>query len=164
MHLHKNVDFEEVTAIFLRENPVGTGSNEWAFSAIQAANRQFASWAQTTLTLEDILAIMLPHHLHDGLEIVPPRCATVAQAIENLKLFPASCACSSRIDALSTKPGSIIFLSTAPVNHPDYQGLLYRNHKGLTHLDGLHRLIAWGRLGKSGIVAYIAGLATPQID
>ena len=54
-------------------------------------------------------------------------------------------------------PGS--FLSAAPINDPRYsddKGLLDRSYRGLTHLDGLHRLIAWGRESRREIPAYVA--------
>jgi hypothetical protein len=121
------------------------------------ANKQFGTWVLRSLSLEDVLGIMLPHHLHDGQELVPKLCSSVSEAIEKLKSVPRTHSCPKRIDELSNKPVSPVFLSAAPIHHPDYKGLTDRNYRGLTHLDGLHRLIALGRCGKSEIVAYIAG-------
>lgn len=114
MNIEKNVEFEEVSAAFLLENPITDGTNSWAFNAIAAANQQFGRWARATLILEDILSIMLPHHLHDEQEVVPKCCSTVSEAIEKLKSIPPSAACPKWIDEISTKPESLIFLSMGP--------------------------------------------------
>jgi hypothetical protein len=157
MHVDNYVSFEEVCASFRRDNPIGFGSSEWALTALEIADKQFGTWLRRDLSLEDILGVMLPHHLHDGQEVVPKVCSTVSEAIERLKSIPHSHSCSKRIDEVSRRPLSPVFLSAAPIHHPDYQGLTDRDYRGLTHLDGFHRLIAWGRSGQSEIVAYIAG-------
>ncbi len=153
------VPFDEVRAAFLRENDIERGSNPWAHGAIEIAQRQFGCWANVTLSLSDILGTMLPHHTH-GVDLVPPSGSSVAEAIEKLRSVPLSQACRKNIEELSARPASRAFLSMGPINHPDYsdyRGLIDRGHSGLTHLDGLHRLVAWGRDCKSGITAYVAG-------
>jgi len=163
IHPARRVSFEEVCAAFRLDNPIGFGSSEWALNALEMANKQFGTWMLRSLSLEDILGIMLPHHLHDGQELVPKSCSSVSEAIEKLNSVPGSHSCSKRIDELSRTPPSPVFLSIAPIHHPDSWELRKRNYSGLTHLDGLHRLIAWGRAGKSGPAAYVAGSNVPSV-
>jgi hypothetical protein len=161
MQLQSMVSFDEVRAAFLRENDVQCGKNQWALKAIEIAEEQFGHWGRVILSSEDILGVMLPHHTRCGPEVVPPCGSIVSDAIERLKSLPSSDTCRKTVDELSARTPSLIFLSSAPINHsdyPDFRALVERNYKGLTHLDGLHRLIAWGRSGRSGIAAYVAGL------
>jgi hypothetical protein len=164
MRVEKNVSFEEVRAAFLKENAIGFGSNEWAFNALEMANKQFGNWVRGTLTPKDILGIMLPHHYHYEHELVPKLCSSVSGAIEKVESIPESHPCRKRIEELSGRVTSPVFLSIAPITHPDYKGLTDRDYRGLTHLDGLHRLIAWGRTGRAGVVAYVAGMSLPPAD
>jgi hypothetical protein len=74
--------------------------------------------------------------------------------------------CWEKIAHWRKDSSSPVFLCTAPVSHSDYQDLTdYEGH--LIHLDGLHRLIAWGLYGKlepdeyekrERVIAYVAGL------
>jgi Family of unknown function (DUF6309) len=174
MQVLSKASFQEVREAFLRENDIHYDKNPWALGAIDAAEQQFGHWARVILNTQDILGIMLPHHTRCGPEVVPVSCSTVSEAMERLKSLPSDnpCnnsdnPCNNKVENLSSRPPSLIFLSAAPINHPEYpeyQPLVKRNYKGLTHLDGLHRLIAWGRSGTSGIVAYVAGLASESND
>ena len=103
---------------------------------------------------------MLPYHAH-GVNLVPPSGSTVLEAIKRLDFVDHLSECYRRIQQFSDSRTPTIFLSAAPINDPgfsDYRGLLDRGYKGLTHVDGLHRLIAWGREDKRNVPAYIAGL------
>lgn len=161
MRVGKKISFGQVREAFLRENDLEDKYNRWGLGAIQAAEVQFGSWHRVILSRKDILGIMLPHHTRCGPEIVPPSCATVADAIERLKRTPPDDACRKKVEDLAKKPPTLIFLAAAPIDHPEYgeyRLLVKRNYRGLTHLDGLHRLIAWGLEKRSGVVAYVAGL------
>jgi hypothetical protein len=104
---------------------------------------------------------MLPWHTHDGVELVPVAGSAVSEAIEKLEIADRLSECYKRIQQLSSSLITPVFLTAAPINdqrYPDYKGLLERGRAGLTHLDGLHRLVAWGRENKQEIPAYVAGL------
>lgn len=160
MLLERRVSFEEVREIFLQENPdPNFGSTGYALGLLGTANKQFGGWARATLTFENISGVMLPPHRHQG-ELVPLSGSTVSDAVKKLESIRPPHACLQRIEELSSQPSSTIFLSDLPIDHPnypDYRGLIDRGHKGLTHLDGLHRLIAAARSGKSQFRVYIAG-------
>ena len=159
MVIESKVSFDQVREVFLQQNPdLAVGTTAYALGLLEAANSQFGAWSKAILSLEDMLGIMLPPHRHDGFELIPPSGLTVSDALRKAELLPRSHICSLRIEELSTGPLSAIFLSAAPVAdpaYPDYRDLVNRGYKGLTHLDGLHRLIAWARSGQSGIVAYV---------
>lgn len=160
MHVEKRVSFVEVLAVFCAENALCADLNAYAAGLIRIADVQFGHWILATLSLNEILNIMLPHHHHSGDdELVPPCCLTVADAINRLDLLPSQGPCRKRIEAFYSKPPSAIFLSMGPVNGSgpsDYGELARRTYKGLTHIDGLHRLVAWGKLRTPSVSAYVA--------
>src|SRR5437660_826994 len=138
MRVGKKVSFEEVRDAFFRENDPQDKYNQWGLGAIQAAQQQFGNWRRVVLSRKDILGIMLPHHTRCGLEVVPPSCSTVADAIKRLELAPPDNACRRKVEDLAKKPATHIFLSAAPIDHPDYgeyHPLVKRKYRGLTHLD-----------------------------
>jgi len=161
MVIESKVSFDQVREVFVQQNPdPALGTTEYALGLLEAANRRFGAWSKVTLSSEDMLRIMLPPHRHDGFELIPPSGLAVSDVLKRVELLPRSHICSRRIEELSRGPLSAIFLSVAPLDDPayeDYRDLVNRGYKGLTHLDGLHRLIAWTRSGQSGIGAYVAG-------
>jgi hypothetical protein len=160
MRRESEVGFEEVQATFIRENVANSDRNDWPLGALAVANRQFGSWTRVVLTPEEVLTVMLPWHTH-GVDLVPAAGSSVSEAIEKLEFVNRLSECYRRIQQFSSARTPAVFLSTAPICDPlysDYKGLLDRGYRGLTHLDGLHRLIAWGRDNRREIPAYIAGL------
>jgi hypothetical protein len=161
MQIEGELSFDRVRDVFLQQNPHLTAqSADYALELLGAANRRFAKWFRGTLSAEDISGIMLPPHNHEGNRLIPPSGSTVSEVVGRVELLPRSDVCRRRIEDLSRGPLSVVFLSATPLADPgygDYRDLVNRGYKGLTHLDGLHRLIAWARSGRSGIVAYVAG-------
>jgi len=159
MPMESQVSFGEVCQVFSRENPDPSwGSTNYALGLLRAANDQFGSWQRRVLTQEDISRIMLPHHNHEYFELVPPSGLVVSDALGRLDLAPQSHVCPRRIEQVSREPLSSVFLSAAPLKgNSDYQELVLRSYGGLTHLDGLHRLIASALRPRGEIVAYVAG-------
>jgi hypothetical protein len=172
----KRVAFEEVLACFDAEHEVKPdNTNEHARNMLQAAQEKFdGDWAYVSLDREDVLNIFLPHHISEGgaIPLIPPTGLTVAAAVEEIKKISttdyqsANPVCWQKIAHWRKDSSSPVFLCTAPVSHSDYQDLTdYEGH--LIHLDGLHRLIAWGLYGKlepdeyekrEKVIAYVAGL------
>jgi len=161
MRRESEVGFEEVKATFIRENTANSDRNDWPLGALDLADRQFGNWTRVVLTPEEVLTVMLPWHTHEGVDLVPAVGSSVSEAIEKLEFVDRLSKCYRRIQQFSSARMPAVFLSAAPINdpcYPDYKGLLDRGHRGLTHLDGLHRLIAWGRENRREIPAYVAGL------
>jgi hypothetical protein len=160
MQGQSKVDFQEVRATFLRDNQDTPQRNDWPLGALEVANNQFRNWAKVLLSPDDLGSIMLPRHDH-GVSLVPPDGSSVSEALKKLDRLDHSTECYRRIEQFSDPRTSAVFLSVAPINdprYPDYKGLVDRRYQGLTHLDGLHRLIAWARENKRAIPAYVAGL------
>jgi Family of unknown function (DUF6309) len=160
MRIENELSFQEVHDAFLHENDLQDKYNQWAIGAIQIAEEQLGHWRRVILSDRDILRVMLPHHTRCGPEIVPPSCSTVAEAIQRLKQRPHDDPCRKKAEDSSRNPASLIFLSVGPIDHPDYadyRALVESKYQGLTHLDGLHRLMGWGLAGRSDIVSYVAG-------
>lgn len=160
MHKESEIDFEKVKATFIADNVDTPGRIDWPLGALEAANRQFGNWRLIVLTPENVRAVMLPHHAH-GVNLVPPSGSTVLETIKKLDFVDHLSECYRRIQQFSDSRTPAVFLSAAPIDdsgYSDYRGLLDRGYKGLTHLDGLHRLIAWGRENKRNVPAYVAGL------
>jgi hypothetical protein len=161
MRIESPVSFERVCETFVRENPDPRfGSTDYALRLLEAANIQFGEWYSVVLSLEDSLRVMLPHHVHKGLNLIPESGLLVSKVLPKIELAPQSHECRRRIEKLSQDPLSTVFLSATPLSqgdNSDYRQLVRRSYKGLTHLDGLHRLIAYAKSGRSEIVAYVAG-------
>ena len=146
MQRQSKVDFREVKAIFFRDNLDTPERNEWPLGALEIANNQFRDWTKVLLFPEDLGNIMLPWHDHSE-SLVPPSGSLVSEALEKLEGIDHLSDCYRRIKQFTDPRTTAIFLSVPPINdprYPDYKGLVDRGYKGLTHLDGLHRLIAWG--------------------
>lgn len=160
MQKQSRVDFQEVKDTFVRDNVDTPERNDWPLGALEVANSQFGDWAKVLLFPEDLGGIMLPHHYHGG-SLVPPSGSSVSDALKKLAGLDQSSECYRRIKRFSDPRTAAIFLSVAPINdprYPDYKGLVDRGCQGLTHLDGLHRLIAWELENKRKVLAYVAGL------
>ncbi|MHB6905628.1 DUF6309 family protein [Streptomyces sp. DB-54] len=79
-------------------------------------------------------------------ELVPPTGMTVAEAAAALRSQQDAYArsnpvCWRKLLRQRTAPRTPLFLSARAVSGVDYEGL--RVKEGVTHLDGLHRMIAW---------------------
>jgi len=159
-HRGPRVSFEQVKATFLHDNAATPERNAWPLGALEVANQQFGDWTQVVLTPEEVLAVLLPQHNH-GVNLVPAAGSSVSEAISKLDFVDPLTECYNRIQQFFGTLTTLVFLSMAPMNDPryfDYTGLISRGCKGLTHLDGLHRLVAWGRENKRDVPAYVAGL------
>jgi hypothetical protein len=161
MQRDSEVDFEEVRATFIRDNVETPERNDWPLGALEVANRQFGTWTRVVLFPDEVQTVMLPRHDH-LVNLVPADGSTVSDAIKRLDLIDRSTECYQRVQQFLSERTPIVFLSAAPISDPrydDYRGLVDRGYRGLTHLDGLHRLIAWGRENRRRVPAYVAGLA-----
>jgi Family of unknown function (DUF6309) len=159
MHRQSKVDYHEVKATFLRDNVKTLERNAWPLRALEIANAQFGDWTRALLDPDDLGSIMLPRHNH-GVSLVPSSGSSVSEVLKRLERLDHSSECYRRIQQFSGPLTTIIFLSVAPINDPDYSDykeLVDRGYRGLTHLDGLHRLIAWGLENKRSVPAYVAG-------
>jgi hypothetical protein len=177
----KAISGEEVFRVFDRDHPIEPGnSNQYARELLGKADRQFGGvWAETSPCQKDICEIILPPHYHKAeggkIELIPVSGLTVSAAIEKIRgikgyEFTNVC-CWRSITRWMERYPSPIFLSVAPVKScSDHQYLTdYNGH--LIHLDGLHRLIAWGLAGRlepgaydkgERVIAYVAG--KPSVD
>lgn len=168
------VDLASVTTAFLRAHPLDrvhdANTNTDGLANLRRADRLFGGWTRVRLTRPQVLEVMLPWHLSEGgeLELVPRSGLTVGQAVDRIERWgtdfgAANPRCAAKLAMLRERPWSPVFLSRGAVDHSDYADLTIRDR--LTHLDGLHRMLAWelaGRLdGPDGIEAYVAGAARP---
>jgi len=106
---------------------------------------------------------MLPPHREGDFELIPPSGLRVSEVVSKsgsaspssrLQAKDRGCVARSVVPQFSLAPRRW----TIPA-YSDYRDLVKRGYKGLTHLDGLHRLIAWASVGviryhslRSGIV------------
>ena len=151
--------FDEVRSQFLIDNVTTPERNDWPLGALEVANRQFGTWTRIVLKPTEILTVLLPHHNH-GVNLVSVAGSTVSATIVEFDRLDRTTECHRRIQQFLGARTPIVFLSAAPINDPryaDYHGLLSRGCAGLSHLDGLHRLVAWGWENKREVPAYVAG-------
>jgi hypothetical protein len=172
----RGISTEEVLMAFDQDHVMKPeNSNQYARDLLEKEDRQFGgAWAQMFLSREDVLEIILPPHNHRAgggqIELIPISGLTVSAATEKIRGIPnyrsANTCCWRSITYWMDRYPSPVFLSVAPVRHnSDYQHLTHSDGH-LIHLDGLHRLIAWGLSGKLGpgqydkgqaVKAYVAG-------
>jgi hypothetical protein len=172
----RGVSTEEVLRVFDQDHIIKPeNSNQYARELLEKAGRQFGGvWAQMFLCREDVLKIILPPHNHrEGggqVELIPISGLTVSAATEKIKGMPSyqssNTCCWRSITYWMDRYPSPVFLSAGPVwDYSDYQHLTNRDGH-LIHLDGLHRLIAWGLSAKfepgqynkgQSVKAYVAG-------
>ncbi|MEV7597026.1 DUF6309 family protein [Kitasatospora sp. NPDC089797] len=170
MEIVTAVAYSEVHEAYLRDHPVEraheANTNLYGEENLERADTLPGGWWRIRLTPADVLGVVLPWHLSEGgeRELVPRTGLTVARAAERVRSggadwTAANPVCSAKLRLLRRAPFTPLFLSTAPVDHPDYAGLVLA--PGLIHLDGLHRMVAWGLAGRlaGGIEldGYLAG-------
>jgi hypothetical protein len=172
----RGISTEEVLRAFDQDHIIKPeNSNQYARELLEKAGRQFEGvWAQVFLSREDVLKIILPPHNHrEGggqAELIPISGLMVSAATEKIRGMPSyqstNTCCWRSITYWMDRYPSPVFLSAGPIRDcSDYQHLT--NHDShLIHLDGLHRLIAWGLSGKldpgqydkgQRVEAYVAG-------
>ncbi|MFE7528970.1 DUF6309 family protein [Kitasatospora sp. NPDC057542] len=174
MEIVTAVAYPEVHAAYLRDHPVEraheANSNVYGEESLERAGRIPGGWRRIRLSRADVLGVVLPWHLSEGgeLELVPRSGLTVAEAAERVRAggaawTAANPVCAAKLRLLRWAPFTPVYLSTAPIGHPDYGDLKVRS--GLIHLDGLHRMLAWelaGRLPERALLdGYLAG--DPQV-
>lgn len=134
------------------------------------ADRVAEDWILVRLEHQEVLGIVLPWHNVGGIELVPPAGCTLTEALGRLGELEglyrkASPPFWETIEVLEKTDLSPIFLSTSPIDAEDYAHVTTRS--GLIHLDGFHRLLAWGRSGRLDGVeleAYVARIPEGRID
>ncbi|MFF4815157.1 DUF6309 family protein [Kitasatospora sp. NPDC001309] len=171
MEIVSAVAYSEVHRAYLRDHPVERAhegnTNLYGEENLERADEEVpGGWWRVRLTRADVLGVVLPWHLSEGgeRELVPRTGLTVARAVERVRSGGADWAaanpvCSGKLRLLGRAPFTALYLATAPVDHPDYERLAVR--RGLIHVDGLHRMLAWelaGRLRDGTVLdGYLAG-------
>ncbi|MFW5417688.1 hypothetical protein J0910_13835 [Nocardiopsis sp. CNT-189] len=170
MEIVEPVAYTEVRRVYLRDHPAEraheANTNRDGEENLRRAEDLLGTWWRVRLTEEEALGVMLPWHLSEGggYELVPRSGLTVGQAVRRLRedrdrIAELNPVCTEKLELMGRSPATPVYLSTRPVDHVDYEGLRVRT--ALTHLDGLHRMLAWGLTGRlrreEGLEAYIAG-------
>lgn len=176
IRIFQTVSFSEVLRVFKKEYIEYSGyrsdTHNYTRRILVNANKQFqGQWALVYLGKRQIGNIVLPWHLGEGgrVELVPKQGATLRKVLkkfDNLKFYQeykkSNPICWRKIIYLKKQRPTPLFLTTVPLEKKlSYNDLIVQDNQ-LVHLDGLHRLLAWGlsnRIkGYGEIKAYIAGL------
>jgi hypothetical protein len=132
MRVLGDAKFEDVLACCQREN-AGSTTLPWTIRELEKADRNGSGrWKLVMLSREDILRVVLPHHCRCGVELVPESGLTVLAAAATARAVTGETGeCWNNIAFQKSRDFSQthIFLKT--------------ENGGLSHLDGLHRLLAW---------------------
>ncbi|MEM4246977.1 MAG: DUF6309 family protein [Candidatus Woesearchaeota archaeon] len=146
--------FEQALNVYLAFH--GT-KNQWEIQNLKEANKKFSNWVLARIPIEDVGEIVMPYHHYnacaglndtDNYVIIPPEGLTLTDAYarflkhkeEHKQKAPI---CYAKImHHKNTQETTPFFLSQEPLfTDAAYENL--HKHKGkITHLDGLHRLIA----------------------
>lgn len=166
--------FENVLHTFDQYHDTAHGTNAYAQSCLYLAEKQHGGrWQYRSLTRNELLEIILPYHGQHkdesgGVELVPPQGSTLEVALQRLaelKNYQDTnpvCWATIKHSVASRSP---VFISKLPIENNDYKMLQNISGEHFYHIDGLHRLIAWGSSdGYVGydnktnpVMAYIAG-------
>jgi hypothetical protein len=145
------VTFGEVSEQFINDHPLAEGSNGPAFWNLEEANRQFEGrWVYRTLTPQETLGAVLSHHDHwreeSEVKLVPNSGLTVVEAVSRYRTLMnyqgTNPLCWQTLEFVKLLRNDV-YLSTSPLNTPDFQPLHRFSPNHLIVLDGLHRLISW---------------------
>ncbi|MCK7625211.1 DUF6309 family protein [Streptomyces sp. RS10V-4] len=176
MRILETVSFASVLRDFRADHPLRRAhegnTNDEAEGHVRNAERLLGRWARVLLSRQDVLGVMLPWHLGEGggRELVPPTGLTVADAAARLRAQQDDYArtnpvCWAKLLHQRTAPPTPLFLSSRAVTGEDYAGLRVKD--GITHLDGLHRMLAWAAWHllpeEERIPAYVAGPAPADV-
>jgi hypothetical protein len=142
------VPFDEILRCYEEENR-GYEGYDIGLQYLHAANaRCQGRWTLVSLAATDIPSVMLPWHRH-GLEVIPESGLSVSAAVERLKQLRKDQMpkCWERISGLGERDFSQMHIALEIEN-----GVL-------KHVDGVHRLLAYGLFEKDhDVPAYVAGL------
>ena len=146
MTILNKLTFEEVQQIFRSENGK-SARDPFPEDRLSEAQAQSGEWYECVLSIADALEVKLPWNKEFD---IPKSGLTVAEALSLPKVLGWQA--PNYLD-------SHVFLSVFPiVGAVEYREI--RESEGrLIHFDGLHRLLAWAKLGKSEIRAIVAGNA-----
>jgi hypothetical protein len=149
--LGETVTFDEIKAIFLEANPLHLSSNDWAFKHLATMNAEAKGrWERRHLSHAEVLQIKLMHHNSEGGKepLLPEAWFPLETAVARLRERGTAYAaknpiCWERISYHRGKPSTIYVI---------------QREDGLYHVDGIHRLLAWGLWGglENGLDAYVA--------
>jgi hypothetical protein len=141
----EEVKFEEVLACCQREN---AESKTLPWTVSQLNSNGAGRWKLVMLSREDILKIVLPQHHRCGVKLIPEGGLTVSAAAATVRATTGETGeCWNNIAFQKGRDFSQthIFLKT--------------ENGGLSHLDGLHRLLAWALFDKQvELHAYVVQL------
>jgi hypothetical protein len=151
--LKENVPFREILQRYNEEHS-GWEGYEIGLEYLNAANERCNSkWALVLLSSDDILRVMLPPHSHP-IEVIPKAGLSVSDSVQRLKQLPKEEMpnCWQRICGIKDRRDfSRICIALENVN-----GIM-------KHVDGVHRLLAYGLAETDQEVeAYVAG-DTPSL-
>ncbi len=145
--LREAVPFDEILRTYKEEN------RDWPGYAIgidylnEANARCQGKWRLVSLSNTDVSSVILPYHRHEGFEVIPPLGLSVSAAVERLKQLPKEQMrdCWKRISELGQRDFSQMHIA------------LGREDGSLKHVDGVHRLLAYGLFGKNHeVLTYVA--------
>jgi len=142
------VPFEEILLDYDKEH-LGWPGYAIGLEYLHAANtRCQGRWTLVLVSQTDIAGVMLPWHRH-GLEVIPQSGLSVSAAVQRLTRLPKNQMpkCWERISKLGESDFSQMHIALESDN-----GIL-------KHVDGVHRLLAYGLFEKDhDVLAYVAGL------
>jgi hypothetical protein len=132
MRTLEDAKFEDVLACYDREN-AGSEALDCGAGYLRAADNNGAGkWILLMLSMEEALNIMLPHHRRCGVELVPVSGLTVSAAADTAEAITGKAGkCWGNIASSKDRDFSKMHVFVKAENNR------------LTHLDGLHRLLAW---------------------
>jgi hypothetical protein len=141
------VQFDEILQHYERENR-GWDGYTIGLEYLTAANRRCQGrWTLVLLSRADVANVMLPSHNHE-IEVIPSAGLSVSAAVQRLRDLPKDQMkdCWTRICGINERGFTHMRIA------------LEAENSILKHVDGVHRLLAYGLFQRDEeILAYVAG-------
>jgi hypothetical protein len=145
----QRVSYEEEILRDYEAEHCGFEGYEIGLDYLRAANTHWQGrWSLVLLSAADIANVMLPLH-HHGIEVIPQSGLSVSAAVQRVRWLPKEQMpkCWDRISKIKDRDFSQMRICLA-----SEEGVL-------KHVDGVHRLLAYGLFNKNEeLSAYVAGL------
>ncbi len=146
----QRVSFSEVKQEFLKQYPYNNWQKEVSLWCLNWTEKHVGNWYKVRLSRDDVLSILMPGHAHSKYILIPKKGAllkSVYKRAKKLEYKSKNPKCVKTIEHFKHSEFSPIFLSTRFKAMGHYKGHV-KIKTALYHVDGLHRLIAWGLDGR----------------
>ncbi len=148
MEIFKKVSFKEVEREFRKQYRKKNRPEHVSRWCLDWTELKVGNWYKVRLSHKDVLSILLPGHAHPNRHLIPDEGRLLRHVLQKkINYRTVNRTCWQSIKYFKTKDFNPLFLSTKFIALSHYRRLKYQP-TALYHVDGIHRLVAWGLDGR----------------